>query len=160
MTLPHIFTLGVYGLSEEGFFGKLRQAEVNYFCDIRARRGVRGREYAFVNSRRLQARLADMGIRYVHLKDLAPTVGIRHAQAQADQTDKIAKRQRAMLGGAFIHAYEQQILATFSAQVWLENLPQDIRAVLFFCVERAPEACHRSLVAQRFAQLGLKVEHL
>jgi uncharacterized protein (DUF488 family) len=147
-------------LSEEAFFGKLHAAGVDYFCDIRARRGVRGREYAFVNSRRLQAHLAEMGIPYVHLKDLAPTAVIRQTQALADKADKTAKRQRTALGDAFIHAYQQQILAPFSAEVWLESLPQEVRAVLFFCVEHAPEACHRSLVAQRFAELGLKVEHL
>jgi len=36
---------------------------VDTFCDIRARRGVRGSEYAFANHQRLAARLAERNIR-------------------------------------------------------------------------------------------------
>ena len=45
-----IYTIGVYGSSEEEFFGKLTESKIDLFCDIRQRRGVRGRQYAFVNS--------------------------------------------------------------------------------------------------------------
>ena len=57
---------------------------VDTFCDLRARRGVRGREYAFANSQRLQARLAELGIRYVHRLDLAPSAATRSQQHAAD----------------------------------------------------------------------------
>ncbi len=50
MTLPRIVTLGVYGRSEAEFFATLQHAQVDLFCDIRRRRGVRGRDYAFANS--------------------------------------------------------------------------------------------------------------
>ena len=63
-----IVTIGVYGFDEAGFFEALRKAEVDTFCDIRSRRGVRGATYAFANSMRLQARLASLGIRYIRCK--------------------------------------------------------------------------------------------
>jgi hypothetical protein len=41
-----------------------------------------------------------------------------------------------------------------------DSLPRD-GATALFCVERDPEACHRSLVAERLeAEHGLAVEHL
>ena len=45
-----IFTIGVYNSSETHFFDKLKNNHIDVFCDIRQRRGVRGRKYAFVNS--------------------------------------------------------------------------------------------------------------
>ena len=70
---PKIVTIGVYGFDEARFFEALRKVKVDTFCDIRNRRGVRGSTYAFANSLRLQARLAELGIRYLYRKDLAPT---------------------------------------------------------------------------------------
>ena len=68
-----IVTIGVYGFDELGFFDALCKAGVDTFCDIRSRRGVRGATYAFANSKRLQARLSELGIQYIYRKDLGPT---------------------------------------------------------------------------------------
>ncbi len=160
MTLSCIVTIGVYGRSEADFFDTLQQAHVDLFCDIRARRGVRGSEYTFANSQRLQARLAELGIAYRHIKELAPSDELRQSQYRADEATKTAKRQRSSLDPAFIRGYEQSVLSHFSPQAFLESLPVEVKILAFFCVERAAEACHRSLVAQRFADLGLEVEHL
>ena len=61
-----IYTIGVYGSSEEEFFGKLTESQIDLFCDIRQRRGVRGRQYSFVNSNHLQKKLSDLGIGYLY----------------------------------------------------------------------------------------------
>ena len=76
-----LVTIGVYGFSEAVFFNALQQAGVDTFCDLRWRRGVRGAEYAFANRARLQQRLAALGIRYLHLRELAPTPALRQRQA-------------------------------------------------------------------------------
>ena len=73
---PKIVTIGVYGFDEAGFFRALQEARVDTFCDIRDRRGVRGSTYAFVNSQRLQTRLTNLGICYLHRKDLAPSKAV------------------------------------------------------------------------------------
>lgn len=39
-----IYTIGVYGSTEETFFSKLIAAQVDLFVDIRQRRGVRGNQ--------------------------------------------------------------------------------------------------------------------
>lgn len=160
MSRPRIVTIGVYGYSEQGFFAALQQAEIDLFCDIRRRRGVRGSQYAFANSQRLQAKLAELGIAYRHIPALAPSKAVRHMQDAVDKASRTAKRQRNALDPVFIAAYEQECLAEFSPQAFLDELPAGVQAVAFFCVERAPEACHRSLVAAKFAEMGLEVEHI
>lgn len=156
-----IVTIGVYGFDESSFFEALCKAEVDTFCDIRSRRGVRGATYAFVNSIRLQARLAELGIRYIHRKDLGPTKAVREKQAAADKATKTAKRKRTILGEAFIEAYHTECLAVFEPQSLLDELESDAKVVALFCVETAPEACHRSLVADKLAKsLNLEVEDI
>ena len=156
-----IITIGVYGFDESSFFEALRKAEVDTFCDIRSRRGVRGATYAFANSMRLQARLAELGIRYIHRKDLGPTKVVREKQAAADKATKIAKRKRTALGEAFIEAYHTECLAAFEPQNLIDELASDARVVALFCVEKVPEACHRSLVADKLAKtLNLEVKDI
>lgn len=156
-----IVTVGVYGATEESFFAALQAAGVDTFCDIRQRRGVRGREYAFVNSQRLQARLAELGIRYLHVKELAPTTAVRERQQQEDKAQGVAKRARDTLGPTFVAAYEDAVLQQFAPETLRAALPADARVVALFCVEREPAACHRSLAAERLAQAwGAAITHL
>lgn len=156
-----IVTVGVYGFTEEAFFGALREAKVDTFCDIRQRRGLRGSTYAFANSRRLQEQLAEMGIRYLHRKDLAPTKALRQRQKEADEADGVAKRKRTALSPAFVDAFREEILATFEPASLLAELEEDARVVALFCVEREPTACHRLLVAEKMQEeFGVEVEHI
>jgi uncharacterized protein (DUF488 family) len=158
---PKIITIGVYGFEADSFFQALQEAKVDTFCDIRQRRGVRGATYTFVNSQRLQARLAELGIRYLHRKDLAPTKSVRERQAEADKVTKTAKRQRTALGKVFVEAYQTECLEHFDPQSLLDDLEPDAKVVALFCVEREPAACHRSLVAEKLAdELNLQVEHI
>ena len=158
---PKVVTIGVYGFDEASFFGALRDANVDTFCDIRSRRGLRGSTYAFANSQRLQNRLAELGIRYIHRKDLAPTKTVRDKQVKADKATKIVKRKRTALGKAFIAAYHTECLAEFDPHSLLKNLEANAQVVALFCVERNPESCHRSLVADRLATVfKLELEHI
>jgi uncharacterized protein (DUF488 family) len=154
-------TMGVYGWDAERFFAALKTAGVDTFCDIRARRGVRGAEYAFANSVRLQDRLAEMGIRYIHRRDLAPSQEVRGQQVAADHAAHTAKRQRVALSPAFAEAYLQERLRDFDSTGFIADLGEQAHIVALFCVEREPAACHRSLLADRLAKdLGLPVRHL
>jgi hypothetical protein len=156
-----LVTIGVYGFEEDPFFQALQDAAVDTFCDIRWRRGLRGAKYAFANSKYLQERLAEMGIRYLHRRDLAPPPDVRRRQAQADKESKTPRRQRTKLSEAFIAAYRQVVLSDFDPQSLLSDLPPDAQIVALFCVEGEPAACHRSLLAQNLEDvLGLEVTHL
>lgn len=158
---PAFITIGAYGWDAERFFAALTAAGVDTFCDLRARRGVRGRDYAFANSQRLQARLAELGIRYVHRPDLAPGAATRAAQFAADKAEHTAKRQRSVLSQAFVDAYGRQRLDGFDSRAFLTDLGPEARVIALFCVERTPEACHRGLLAERLARdLDINVHHL
>jgi uncharacterized protein (DUF488 family) len=153
-----LVTIGAYGFSEEAFFEKLRTAGVDTFCDIRWRRGVRGREYAFANRGRLEKRLTELGIRYLHFRELAPSPELRKRQADADKSAGVQKRKRAALGEAFIAGY-REAMSGFDSRKFLEALGQPTRVAALFCVERDPAACHRSLLTERLQNdLGPEVE--
>ncbi len=154
-------TIGVYGFTPEAFFAALRSASVDTFCDIRWRRGVRGSEYAFANSARLQARLSEMGIRYLHFHDLAPNPELRERQVMADKAEGTPKRKRTSLGKTFIDAYRAAKLAEFDSHQFAARLGKEAHVVALFCVEREPAACHRSLLAERLQRdLGTPVIHI
>ncbi len=156
-----IVTIGVYGFDESSFFEALCNAQVDTFCDIRNRRGVRGATYAFANSQRLQKRLAELGIRYIHRKDLAPTASVREKQTAADKASKTPKRKRTRLSDTYIESYRTECLAQFEPQSLLDELAPDAKVVALCCVETTPAACHRSLVAERLAEtLHLEVEDI
>lgn len=159
--IRRLVTIGVYGTTEESFFRALQEAGVDTFVDIRRRRGIRGSEYAYANSQRLQARLADMGIRYVHLLELAPTEAVRQVQYAADAQTKTAKRSRSVLSPAFVTAFREEILSGHTPAVVWEALPADAEVVALFCVEHEAAACHRSLVAEWLSEHEeIVVDHL
>lgn len=156
-----VFTLGVYNSTKQQFFGKLAENHIDTFCDIRQRRGVRGSQYAFVNSQRLQNRLAEMNISYTYLKELSPTKEIREKQKEADKWNGIQKKDRTRLGEVFVSGYKKHI-ADYDFHALVEKLKEmGARRVVFFCVEESPYACHRSIVANELHKLfGYPITHL
>ena len=159
--MNRIITIGAIGFTADTFFQALLDAKVDTLCDIRRRRAVRGSAYAFANSQRLQARLAELGIRYVHALELAPPESVRARQAAADKASGTAKRQRAVLSPAFIDAYQTEVLSRFDPDAFLDTLPTDVQVIALLCVEREAAACHRSLVAERLSTAwGVEVTHL
>lgn len=155
-----LVTVGVYGFTADRFLATLNQAEVDVLLDVRQRRGVRGSQYAWANSQRLQQALADTGIAYQHLKELAPTSDIRAAQYAADAATGEGKRTRTELSVGFKHAYVKRILEPADLAELLAGFDDSVTAALL-CVERDPCACHRSLIADRLAaDHGVPVEHL
>jgi len=78
-------TVGVYEASLESFLRALHEADVRLVIDVRQRRGVRGREYAWANAQRLQAAILRERIGYSHHNELAPTTELRQLQYAEDQ---------------------------------------------------------------------------
>jgi uncharacterized protein (DUF488 family) len=133
---------------------------VRVLLDVRQRRGVRGPDYAWANAKRLQAALEDAGIAYEHHHELAPTTEMRRVQYAEDDRQGVGKRSRTELAPAYAERYTREILDTADLGDILAALPSEGAAALF-CVERDPEACHRSLVADRLAsEHGIEIEHL
>jgi uncharacterized protein (DUF488 family) len=148
MSERRLFTIGVYGRDGGQFAEALADYTIDTLIDIRARRGVRGSEYAWANSNRLQAGLATMGINYRHLPELAPSQEVRDLQRQADRTASVGKRERSVLAPAFRDAYTREVLDRLDrSSVTARIYEVGVRPVLL-CVERDAFACHRSLVSE------------
>lgn len=153
-------TIGVYGFGGESFLQRLRDADVRLLLDVRQRRGVRGPEYTWANSRRLQAALAHAGIVYEHHRELAPTTELRRLQYAEDDRRGVGKRSRRELAAEYVRRYSTEILDGADLTPIVSALPRSGTAALL-CVEHDPGACHRSLIARRLAeQHHITVEHL
>jgi uncharacterized protein (DUF488 family) len=152
-------TIGVYGFDSAAFLEQLRRAEVRLVLDVRQRRGVRGSDYAWANSRRLQAALAEAGIGYEHHPELAPTTELRQLQYREDDRRGVGKRSRRELAPEYTRRYLAEILDRADLASIIPAPSTGTAALL--CVERDPEACHRSLIAGRLAERhAVSIEHL
>lgn len=158
--MKRIVTIGVYRWTLTEWLAALRDAEVRILFDVRQRRGVRGPDYVWANSQRLQAALAGAGIAYEHHQELAPTTALRQAQYAEDDRQGVGKRNRAALAPVYAEGYTTQILDRADLGDIATALPDDGAGALF-CVEADPEACHRSLIAGRLAaRYGVAMSHL
>jgi len=156
------FTVGVYNSTEKEFFEKLTKNNIDTFCDIRQRRGVRGARYSFVNSNRLQQKLNDLEIKYGYIPELAPTTEIRGLQKEIDLIMGELKRERHELSKDFIIEYKNKVLTNFDFETYFDKLDQvSANRIVLFCVEEFPEACHRSIVTDELKEkFNYKVTHL
>jgi uncharacterized protein (DUF488 family) len=155
-----VATIGVYESDLDSFLAALRAEDVALLLDVRQRRGVRGREYAWANAQRLEAALHDAGIDYRHHKELAPTTELRHVQYTEDERLGVGKRSRRELAPEYAERYRREILDHVDLHPIVESMPEG-RTTALLCVERDPEACHRSLVAAEMrAACGVEVVHL
>lgn len=155
-----VATIGVYEADLESFLAALRAADVALLLDVRQRRGVRGREYAWANSQRLQAALREAGVAYEHHSELAPTTELRRLQYVEDDRLGVGKRSRRELAPAYVEGYRREILDRVDLRPIVESMPEEHTTALL-CVERDPQACHRSLLADEMrATCGVEVVHL
>ncbi len=154
-----IATIGVYGFDRGSFLAALNEAGIDLLLDVRQRRGVRGSEYAWANAGRLQAALAEAEVGYTHLKELAPTTEQRQLQYREDARLGEGKRSRTALAPEYARLYTEEILDHVDLGPIVKWIGASSAALL--CVERDPEACHRSLIAARLErEWSFGVKHL
>lgn len=157
--MAKLATIGVYGFDGPAFLRTLEEARVTLVLDVRQRRGVRGSQYSWANARRLEAALAEAGIAYSHLPELAPTTEMRQLQYREDERRGEGKRSRTELAPEYVRRYEAEVLDQVDLAPIVGWVGSKHAALL--CVERDPEACHRSLIAKRLErELGFEPEHL
>jgi uncharacterized protein (DUF488 family) len=155
-----VYTVGVYGHSAEGFMATLDEHGIDLLCDVRARRGVRGSQYAFANANRLVEMLARAAIRYRHFPELAPSGEMRALQHEADRAAGVGQRSRSVLTRDFVNRY-RAVLREPAALAALTEIGESAERPCLFCVERDPRACHRSIAASKVARTrGIDVVHL
>jgi hypothetical protein len=156
-----VATIGVYGFTAQMFLDRLREAHVGLLLDVRQRRGVRGSEYAWANSVRLQTALAEADIEYRHRKELALTTELRQLQYREDDRQGVGKRSRTQLAGEYRERYVTEILDVADLDAVIAMLPTD-RAAALMCMKAvapplmfalqthpAPEAASASTSAGR-----------
>ncbi|CCH35685.1 DUF488 domain-containing protein [Actinosynnema sp. NPDC047251] len=146
--MRRIATIGVYGFTAATFVEKLTGGGVGLLLDLRQRRGVRGPDYSWANSARLQDLLDATDVGYRHVKGLAPTTELRALQYREDDRQGVGKRNRVTLAAEYTGRYTREVLEPFDLDALVADLPLDSVTALL-CVERDPRACHRSLVAGR-----------
>jgi uncharacterized protein (DUF488 family) len=158
--VKRVCTIGVYDWELDTFLEALGAADVRLLLDVRQRRGVRGREYAWANAARLQRALADAQIAYHHHRELAPTTELRQLQYAEDARRSVGKRSRVELAPVYRERYTSEILDHVDLGAVAAELPLDGAGALF-CVEADPEACHRSIIAECLAsEYAVAVTHL
>lgn len=158
--MTRFYTIGVLGKTEGEFFASLKKSGVDVLIDIRRRRAVRGRSHAFSNSVALQSKLKRMGIRYMHVLDLAPTNDMRHLQTQDDAKHHVTNVKRDHLGSAFAREYTAKVLKPFDFRAFFARVSETGTTAVLLCVEAGPKACHRSLVADELRRRGARVSDI
>ncbi len=157
--MASIATIGVYGFDLDSFLATLAEAKIDHLVDVRQRRGVRGSDYVWANVRRLEAELGGAGVSYTHAKELTPTTELREVQYREDDRRGEGKRSRTVLAPEYARRYTAEILDRADLEPIVKWIGKSSAAL--FCVERDPEACHRSLIAERLRRdWGFSVRHL
>src|SRR5919112_5441153 len=128
--MPRVVTIGVYEFDLGEFLRSLREADVRLLLDVRQRRGVRGPQYAWANSKRLQAALADAGIAYEHRPELAPTTELRRLQYEEDARQGVGKRSRERLAAEYVERYTREILDPADLGPLARRVPSEGAAAL------------------------------
>lgn len=137
-----VYTIGYEGTDIDRFVATLKAVGIEVLADVRA--VAASRKKGFSKSA-LRARLEDEGIAYTHLVDLGDPKHGRDA-ARAGRYDEFRKIYYEHLDGV-------EPLAA------LDELSEVVgkRPTCLLCFERAPENCHRSIVADRLRDSGMEV---
>lgn len=140
-----IFTIGYEGTDIERFVATLTRARIKVLADVRAVTVSRKKGFS---KNGLRARLAEAGIRYVHLGGLGDPKPGREA-ARAGHYEEF----RTIYGKHLATSEAQEALAT------LAHIAAD-RTTCLMCYERDPSVCHRLIVARAVPVAGAVIRHL
>lgn len=131
-------TIGYQMRSTEELIAELQAADVGVLVDVRETPWSNRREYM---KSRLQAALEQHGIGYVHARFAGNPKELR--RSAATHADCLA-------------AYDDHVRASPAVLEQLDALITDSLAagqrLCFFCYERHPHDCHRSILLQRWSQ--------
>jgi uncharacterized protein (DUF488 family) len=143
-----VFTLGYEGISLDTYVRTLLDHGVGIVLDVRETPWSRKPGFSKAV---LESALASSGIRYAHLRSCGNPTEIRKSGAS---THEVLERYREYLGGHGKIVEDLLIL--------VEEWAGGGRPACLTCFERAPEACHRSVLTDALTarRPGLEVTHL
>lgn len=142
-----IFTIGFTKKSAREFFGKLRRPGLVRLVDVRLNNVSQLAGFSKRDDLEFFCESV-LGIKYVHLPQLAPTQDILDAY----------KKNKGDWG-----EYEMKFAALMAERKVEQSLEQSaIDGGCLLCSEPTPEHCHRRLVAEYFQQKwpDLEIEHI
>ena len=142
-----IYTIGFSKKNLREFISRLQKAGVNKVIDIRLNNTSQLAGYAKRDD--LAFVLELVGIKYQHIKDLAPTQDLLDDYKNKIITwNEYVDRFFMLMHSREVEKYKDQII---------KSAP-----VCFLCAEDKPAFCHRRLVAEHFASLisETKIVHL
>lgn len=146
MPQRQIFTVGYEGGELSTFLATLAQAGIKQVIDVRELPLSRKRGFS---KSALSLALSDVGIRYLHLRELGDPKPGREAARRGDHAE-------------FLQIYLRHLEGT-DAQVALREASLQARAVrsCLLCFEKHPAGCHRKIVAEAMAaDTGMGIVHL
>ncbi len=143
---PAVYTIGYQGVSIDGFVHTLLQSNLKGVIDIR--HNAMSRKYGFAEAR-LQEILSKLDLTYTGHKELGIPSQARRALKER--------------GGykSLFRDYRRRLLSDYQDQV--AQIANDLaeNPVVLMCYEHNSTLCHRSVLAQRVAEItGLSIVHL
>jgi uncharacterized protein (DUF488 family) len=146
MQISEILTIGYERMTLTGFIKAVVAEQVAVLADIRAI--AQSRRPGFAKTA-LRSALEDAGIAYLHL----PRLGNPKAGRMAAWAGEFAEYER-------IFGEHVSTPTGIEALAALAHTARRSRVCLM-CMEAAPEACHRSIVASKLREIGgFRVRHL
>lgn len=135
--MNHLLTIGYEGLASSRFVGFLEENDVRLLVDVREL--PLSRKKGFSKSS-LSETLADAGIKYVHIRELGSPRPIRRRLKEDGDY------------ASFFSDYHKHLQQQAEALDQLSRLVEEYNRVCLMCFERSPEQCHRSRLADYFAE--------
>jgi uncharacterized protein (DUF488 family) len=140
-----IWTIGYERVGQPAFIAALEAARIKTLLDVRE---IANSRRAGFSKKALMAGLAEAGIGYVHMKALGTPKAGREAARRGD-TATMRRVYEAKLGEP----------ASEMAIAEAAELAGKSRVCLM-CLEHDWRDCHRAIVAERLAALGIEAVHL
>ena len=143
-----LFTIGYEGRSIENYLNRLLKAVVTVLCDVR--RNAISRKYGF-SKRTLKGACDNVGIRYMHLRELGIESSRRRGLETYDDYN------------ALFAEYEEEVSARREAA--LKTIGDSLQygeRVALTCYERHANWCHRGRIAAKLvkSERANGIEHL
>ena len=139
-----IYTIGFTKKTLEDFITRLKKSNIQRIVDIRLNNS--SQLSGFAKSHDLEFILKQFGIKYNHVKTLAPD----KALLDKYKKDKNWKEYEASF---------KALMKTRNAKKTLNDLQLDKKTSCFLCSEDKPEKCHRRLVAEMLDK-NFEIVHL
>lgn len=139
-----IWTVGYEGLGIDVFVQRLKDAGIKQLADVRELAFSRKNGFS---KNALSSALGSAGIMYAHFPELGSPSNTRHEFKSGGSWDE------------FLIEYKRHLATQSEAFDFLVEFTMANRTALM-CYERDPSTCHRSIIAERMAGIGFKVNHL